>query len=73
MFTKNASLDQIAEELDPRLFFRIHRQYIVGFKHVESVLKNVIRLKNGEELTVSRRNLQKFEQAYIEYDVHFGG
>lgn len=73
VFTKNESLDQIAEELDSRLFFRVHRQYIVGFRHVESVIKKVIRLKNGEELTISRRNLQKFEQSFVEYDLHFGG
>ena len=73
VFTKNVSLEQMEEELDPRLFFRIHRQYIVGFRNIASVFKNVIQLNNGEKLTISRRNALKFEKAYVEYDLNFGG
>ena len=73
VFTKNISLEQVEKELDGRLFFRIHRQYIVGFKNISSVFKNAIKLINGEKLTVSRRKLLKFEQAYVEYDLNFGG
>lgn len=73
VFTKNVSLDQVEEELDSRIFFRIHRQYIVGFKNIASVIKNEIQLTNGEKLTISRRNAFKFEKAYVEYDLNFGG
>ncbi len=73
VFTKNVSLDQIETELDSRLFFRIHRQYIVGLKYVACVVKNKIELNNGEKLTISRRNTLKFQQAYVEYDLNFGG
>lgn len=73
VFTKNLSLEQIEDELDPRLFFRIHRQYIVGFRNIASVFGNEIQLTNGEKLTISRRNTLKFEQAYVEYDLNFGG
>lgn len=73
VFTKNVSLEKMEEELDCRLFSRIHRQYLVGLKHISRVNKGVIQLKNGEELKISRRNLQKFEKDYVEYDLHYGG
>lgn len=73
VFTKSVSLDQIENELDERIFYRIHRQYIVGFKNIKSVSKNIIELTNGEKLTISRRKLLSFEKAYIEYDLNFGG
>lgn len=73
VFTRNVSLGQLEEELDSRIFFRIHRQYIVGLKHIVSVDKGIIQLTDGERLTVSRRKLMKFEKAFIEYDLNFGG
>ena len=73
VFTKNMSLEQIEKELDDRLFFRIHRQYIVGFKNISGFFKNIVKLINGEELEISRRNRIKFERAYVEYDLNFGG
>ena len=72
VFTKNMSLEQIEKELDDRLFFRIHRQYIVGFKNISGFFKNIVKLINGEELEISRRNRIKFERAYVEYDLSFG-
>lgn len=73
VFTKNTSLDQLEEELDSRIFFRIHRQYIVCLKHIVSVDKGIIQLSDGEKLTISRRKMMKFEKAFIEYDLNFGG
>ena len=72
VFTKNMSLEQIEKDLDDRLFFRIHRQYIVGFKNISGFFKNIVKLINGEELEISRRNRIKFERAYVEYDLSFG-
>lgn len=73
VFTLNTSLDQLEQDLDNRIFFRIHRQYIVGFKNISSVSKNTIKLINGEQLTVSKRRQSEFEKAYVEYDLNFGG
>ncbi|MBR4357897.1 MAG: response regulator transcription factor [Butyrivibrio sp.] len=73
VFTKNVSLEQMEKELDDRLFFRIHRQYIVGFKNISGFFKNIVKMINGEELEISRRNRIKFERAYVEYDLNFGG
>lgn len=72
VFTKNVSLEQMEKELDDRLFFRIHRQYIVGFKNISGFFKNIVKMINGEELEISRRNRIKFERAYVEYDLSFG-
>lgn len=72
VFTKNTSLDQLEEELNSRIFFRIHRQYIVGLKHIVNADKGIIQLSDGEKLTISRRKLMKFEKAFIEYDLNFG-
>lgn len=73
VFTKNISLDKVQEELEDNLFYRIHRQYIAGLKHIECVIKNEIHMKNGEKLPISRRCISGFEKAFVEYDLNFGG
>jgi len=73
IFALNTSLNQLEQDLDNRMFFRVHRQYIVGFKNISSVFKNTIKFINGEQLTVSRRKKSEFEKAYVEYDLNFGG
>lgn len=60
------SLNNLEKRLDERDFFRINRKYIVNLKeiaHIEPWFNGglKVRLHNGEELEVSRRQSAKFK------------
>lgn len=60
------SLNNLEKRLDERRFFRINRKYIVNLReiaHIEPWFNGglKIRLHNGEELEVSRRQSAKFK------------
>lgn len=57
------SLLDFERKLDPSLFFRIHRSYIVGLLHVHEYFHqngNYIVISNGEKLPLSYRRFRKF-------------
>lgn len=70
MLRSEASLREMEEQLDQRLFYRIHRKYIVNLAQVESYRDGVIRMKDIE-LPVSRRRKKEFEQAFVEFDLKY--
>lgn len=49
-------------------FFRCHRSYIAGLKHVCRVSRSGIQLDNGKELPVSRKLYDRANQAFIKYN-----
>ena len=60
------SLNQIAERLDPGIFFRINRSQIVNTRYIEKVDQGpkhnlILKLQSGEELEVSTRQSVKFK------------
>ena len=65
-----ASLRELEGKLDKRLFFRIHRKYIVNMAQVQSYRNGIIHMKDIE-LPVARRKKKEFEQAYMEFDLKY--
>ena len=49
-------------------FFRCHRSYIVGMKHVSKVTRNVMILDSGKEIPLSRTRYDDANQAFICYN-----
>ena len=70
MLRSEASLRELERQLDERLFFRIHRKYIVNMAQVQSYRNGIIRMKDTE-LPVSRRKKREFEQAYMKFDLKY--
>lgn len=66
------SLKNWKAELDSLLFIECHKSYIVNLKSVKQVEKNVLILKNGEEIPIARRRKAEVLQAFIEYDIKNG-
>ena len=66
-----ASLNKVEEIMDERLFFRIHRQYIVNMQWVKGHADGYVQLGDAK-LQVSRRKRREFEHRYIEYDLNYG-
>lgn len=66
------SLDQLETQLDPKIFFRISRKYMVHIEAIKEMitysssrLKLIIKGSEDENIIVSRRNLGKFK-AWLE-------
>ena len=70
MLRSEASLKELENQLDKRLFFRIHRKYIVNMAQVESYCNGIIHMKDTD-LPVARRKKKEFEQAYMQFDLKY--
>lgn len=66
IFRKEISLRRIEEELDRKLFFRVHKQYVINMKFIEGKQDGRVRI-GGIEIPVSRRQRSKFDKAYLDY------
>lgn len=65
-----ASLRELETQLDKRLFFRVHRKYIVNMAQVQSYRNGIIHMKDIE-VPVARRKKKEFEQAFMEFDLKY--
>lgn len=61
------TMNQLEKELGEG-FFRCHRSYIAGLKHVRKVSRTIMQLDNGKELPVSRNLYDRANQAFIIYN-----
>lgn len=68
IFRKEMTLNKIEDILDKRIFFRIHKAYIVGLFYVTDYTEKKVLIKE-EKLPLSRRNRSDFERAFIEFDI----
>ncbi len=57
--------------LPQHCFYRTHKSYVVNFYAISKVKENTIFLLNGEQVSISRRNLTGFKNAYREFVKHF--
>ena len=70
MLRSETSLRELESQLDNRLFFRVHRKYIVNMAHIRSYKNGQIQM-NDVKPPVSRRRKKEFEQAYMEFDLKY--
>ncbi len=68
-FLKQKTMKYFEEHLDPKIFIRIHRSYIVNIssvKEIELFDKNTYKaiLKNGVKLSVSRSGYSKLKEIF---------
>ncbi len=56
------------EQLDPGLFFRCHKKYLVNISQIEDLSKEVI-LKNGDIIEVSRRKYPQLRELFMNYNL----
>ena len=64
------SLSALEEELDPKLFFRVNKKYIVNFSYIEGYDNGILTIRDTP-MTVSRRKKKDFEKKYRDYDLYF--
>lgn len=64
-YYKYGRLDEVEPELRQYGFFRVHQSFLVNMKHVKSVERYVARLKNGTEVSISKKYYRDTEMEYI--------
>ena len=74
-FVYKKTLSEFEEMLPPERFFRSHRTYLVGFRHVVSHTESTITLDNHEKALLSKLKRTPFKNAFQDYikRYHFGG
>lgn len=70
-FRSELSLVQWMELLEPKLFFKTHRKFIVNLSQVQSFEKELITLRSGEKISLSRRQRGDFIDAFMRYDTTY--
>lgn len=66
-FAVRERMQTLAEQLDPKVFMRVHRSVIVRLARIDSLLRSpggdyAVRLKDGTELSVSRARRDALEK-----------
>jgi len=57
-------LKSIAEEFPTADFFRIHQSHLVNINYVVGLVKNVVLLQNGEELSIAKGRRADFLKCF---------
>jgi DNA-binding LytR/AlgR family response regulator len=65
--TYNKSLSFVENQLPQDKFYRCHKSYIAGFKHIAKITEDEVIFDNGKKAAVSRRKLAEFNQKFDEY------
>lgn len=66
VYKSRITLSKLSEQLDDT-FFKVHRSYIAGLKHVKKITRNEITMINGAELPLSRGTYDAVHAALIKY------
>ena len=61
------NLRTFERELPEGTFFRTSRRFLVNLRHVSEKHADTLILQNGERVTVSKRRLSAFNEAYAQY------
>ena len=70
LLRSEASLSALEKELDPRLFVRVNKKYIVNLSYVGWYDKGKLPIHENI-MTVSRRKKSEFEKRYREFDLYY--
>lgn len=66
-YVSTKALSTFQSEINSFKFFRTHRTFLVNMKYISEIQGNTIILTNGEKATISRRNLNTFNNAFFNY------
>jgi DNA-binding LytR/AlgR family response regulator len=67
MHKVKCSMSQMLKELDNTIFVQCHRSYIVGLRHISSILKSEVVLEDGGRVPVSRAKYKDVNKAFINF------
>ncbi|MBQ7687912.1 MAG: response regulator transcription factor [Clostridia bacterium] len=61
------TITQFEQTLSSDRFFRTSRHFLVNFQHITGKEQNMLIMRNGEHVAISRRKVVAFNHAYIHY------
>lgn len=61
------TMKEFENTLEPDFFYRTSQRFLVNFRHIIGKDNNILIMQNGEHVTISRRRLTPFNQAYIQF------
>ena len=66
-YISTETISSIYEKLPENSFFRTHRTYILNFRHIADMENDLVKMKNGEFVLLSRHHRKEFESAMEKY------
>jgi len=66
-FRMKKQMDDMIKLLDPQLFVRCHRSFIVNVSHISSLAHQEIKLKTGQVVPFTQANVQPVTQLFLAY------
>ena len=66
----NFSLVELEEWLPVKDFVRCHKSYLVNLAWVDEIVRNSVRLRDGDEVPISRTFYLAFQSAFVSYLNH---
>lgn len=70
VFQSPQTLGEWEEVLDDRLFFHVHKSYIVNLSKIDRI-EDKIYLKSGEILPIAKRRRSDLLKCYMQYDLRY--
>ena len=61
------SIEEMKQELNLLQFYCPHKSYIVNMDYIQTFDKNIVILKNGEKIKVSRGKMKDFKEKFYDY------
>ena len=66
-YVSSKALATFQAEINSFRFYRTHRTFLVNMKYIAEIHGSTIILTNGEKVSISRRNLSTFNNAYFNF------
>lgn len=58
-------MNEVYEYLNPILFKRVHRSFVINLEHISSYMGNQLTLENGKKITIGREYREKVENEFV--------
>ncbi len=66
-YSVNLRMKEIEEQLNPKIFFRLHTSFIVNLEHILKYDAKEVTLVNGTIIQMSRLKFKDFKTSYVQY------
>lgn len=65
------TMEQFEQQLEKKIFFRVHRKYIVNMQYVTEYKEDKVIILNKISVPVARSQRKSFREAYMKFDVTY--
>lgn len=56
---------EVLEDLDPDLFVRIHRSFVVNIEHINVIAGYMVEMDNGKDINIGREYRNNLEDMFV--------